>query len=257
MPSFNEPFFFVLVFFFGASLSSYVHTTSFRLANGLGLLSRSVCEGCGVKVPFYGLVPFFGFFLVSGRCRSCSLRIPFAYPLLELAGGLVSLGIVVKSGFGFDALLAVLVFQCFLFIAVHDFLTKEIFAYSFLLLIGLQSVRLLLMGIDALLDGLLAMAIGAGAFHFVAFFYWSLRGRVGLGEGDVTLLGVIGLCFGSRVLLPVVILSCLSGVVFGTAFLFFRRRPLRDSVPFAPAMVFSAYFHWFFPQWYPAFFQWF
>ncbi len=75
---------------------------------------------------------------------------------------------------------------------------------------------------------------GAGLLYLVGFFYRELRGRVGLGDGDAALLGLIGAFVGWQGLLPVVILSAAGGIIAGAPALLLLRKPLDTPLPFAP-----------------------
>jgi prepilin signal peptidase PulO-like enzyme (type II secretory pathway) len=47
------------------------------------LAGSSRCEACAAPVSAKGLVPVFGFFLVKGRCESCTRRISWRFPVFE------------------------------------------------------------------------------------------------------------------------------------------------------------------------------
>lgn len=45
--------------------------------------ASSRCEFCEVKVPWYGLIPIAGFFILRRRCAHCSRLLSWRFPLLE------------------------------------------------------------------------------------------------------------------------------------------------------------------------------
>lgn len=48
----------------------------------------SHCPQCGRPIRWYDNIPVLSWILLRGRCRDCKQRIPFRYPLVELAVGL-------------------------------------------------------------------------------------------------------------------------------------------------------------------------
>ncbi|MBU3799331.1 MULTISPECIES: prepilin peptidase [Citrobacter] len=50
----------------------------------------SFCDFCKVRLKWYTLIPFFGYFLSKGKCHSCHSDISIKYPLIEFSVGLLS-----------------------------------------------------------------------------------------------------------------------------------------------------------------------
>jgi len=48
------------------------------------LQQSSRCEACSAKVPWYGLIPVAGFFIVRGRCGNCTRPISKRFPAFEI-----------------------------------------------------------------------------------------------------------------------------------------------------------------------------
>jgi leader peptidase (prepilin peptidase)/N-methyltransferase len=49
---------------------------------------RSHCPRCGAMIHWYDNIPVLSFILLRAKCRRCKARIPWRYPLVELAVGL-------------------------------------------------------------------------------------------------------------------------------------------------------------------------
>lgn len=81
-----------------------------------------------------------------------------------------------------------------------------------LLMLGLLAL-LLDPGAPALLDGLAGGVGGAGAFALLAYGYQALRGRSGLGGGDIKLMGALGVWVGLAALAWVVLLAATAALV--------------------------------------------
>jgi leader peptidase (prepilin peptidase)/N-methyltransferase len=138
----------------------------------------------------------------------------------------------------------IFLFEAFLLVALLDFKTHYIYPQPILFAFALRILWLAFYQNHLWLDSLIGMAVGAGTFHFISYFYQVFRGRVGLGEGDATLLGLIGFCFGWKVLLPTIFMSAISGLVGGGLFLLFKKKGIREEIPFAPWMMVGIFCVW-------------
>lgn len=47
------------------------------------LRGQSRCEFCEARIPWYGLIPVFGYFLVKGHCGNCTRAISYRFPVFE------------------------------------------------------------------------------------------------------------------------------------------------------------------------------
>ncbi len=47
------------------------------------LQGSSRCKACSAPVPWRGLIPVLGYFIVGGKCRHCTRRISLRFPLFE------------------------------------------------------------------------------------------------------------------------------------------------------------------------------
>ncbi len=45
---------------------------------------RSYCPYCKKKISWYDNFPLLSWFILRGKCRSCNIRIPISYPLIEI-----------------------------------------------------------------------------------------------------------------------------------------------------------------------------
>ncbi len=114
-----------------------------------------------------------------------------------------------------------------------------------LALLGLAATTLL--APDRLVDHTVGMAAGGLMLLAVAWAYRRVRGRAGLGEGDVLLLACAGAWVGWRGLPSVVVLAALGGLL--TAVVVIAGKPgaavRADAVlPFAPFLCLATWLVW-------------
>lgn len=192
----------------GLCIGSFLATVARRWPQGAGaaLAGRSACDGCGRPLGALDLVPVLGRVLQHGRCRHCGVRIPLTETWIELAAMLV--GVVAATaplptlpwlaGMGWLLVLLAAIDQLDGLLPDPLNLLLAIFGGAALLLDPLA---------PTLVDGLLGGLLGAGSFALIAVLYARLRGRAGLGGGDVKLMGGLGLWTGAASLSWIVLLA--------------------------------------------------
>src|SRR6185436_13729191 len=85
-------------------LGSFLNAVVYRLHTGESIvLERSHCPHCHHELAPKDLVPVLSFMLLRGRCRYCSEKISWQYPLVELLTGVVLVLLAVSLQFQFAA----------------------------------------------------------------------------------------------------------------------------------------------------------
>jgi prepilin signal peptidase PulO-like enzyme (type II secretory pathway) len=82
-------------FVIGACLGSFLNVVIYRLPQGMTLLGQSFCPCCRCPISMRDNVPIVSWFRLRGRCRNCDCRISGRYWMVELAVGLLVLGLAV------------------------------------------------------------------------------------------------------------------------------------------------------------------
>jgi leader peptidase (prepilin peptidase)/N-methyltransferase len=99
-------------------------------------------------------------------------------------------------------------------------------------------------GAGTLTDRLIGAAIGGGGALAIALAYRSLRGRDGLGLGDVKLMAALGAWLSAAMLAPLLLLSALAGLALAAV----RARRAggggTDPVPFGACLALAAFPLW-------------
>jgi leader peptidase (prepilin peptidase)/N-methyltransferase len=76
----------------GACVGSFAGVAIDRLPRGESLGGRSRCI-CGVQIQARDNLPVVGYLLRGGRARCCGARIPAWYPVVEVAGAVLAMGL--------------------------------------------------------------------------------------------------------------------------------------------------------------------
>ena len=82
------------LFCVGAAVGSFLNVVVYRLPAGKSLVRPgSHCPRCGHPIRWYHNIPIVSWLVLRGRCYDCRAKISPRYPLVELAGGLMFVGL--------------------------------------------------------------------------------------------------------------------------------------------------------------------
>lgn len=230
---------FVFVFIFGTVIGSFLNVCITRIPEEESIVSPgSRCPKCGSPIKPYDNVPVFAWLWLRGKCRNCGQPISPMYPLVELATGLLFVACFLEFGISL-ATLKWLFFICLIVIlTITDlrvrllpdlvtwpgFAAGLVFAFfvppddstalllSWSLFHKLPPERLL-----GVIEALLGAAFGSLLLWGAATVYKLVRGREGMGLGDVKMMLMAGAFFGVRNTFLTILLGTLLGSILGIA----------------------------------------
>jgi len=229
----------VIVFFFlfGIVIGSFLNVCITRIPEEMSIISPgSRCPRCSTPIKAYDNVPVFAWLWLRGKCRACGARISAMYPLVELLTGLLFVACYLEFGIGRDTV-KWLFFICLIIVLtitdlrvrlLPDLITWPGFAAGVLFsafvppndgTAFLLSLRLFhglpperFMGV---IEALLGAAFGSLMLWGAAAIYKLVRGREGMGLGDVKMMAMAGAFLGVRNAFLVILLGTLLGSVVG------------------------------------------
>jgi leader peptidase (prepilin peptidase)/N-methyltransferase len=216
------------------------------------LLGRSVCPRCDARLTAIDLVPLWSWLRSMGRCRHCGRQIAAIYPLIELAAVAIAVaaatstdGWLLWATCGLGWTLLALAATDLRYFVLPDALTLP--------LIPAGMAVAYLQDPTELQAHVIGAVAGFVAFMAVRVVYFRLRGREGLGLGDVKLLAAAGAWVGWGSLPSLIVIATATGL--GVALigrLFGRPIGLSDRVPFGAFLCFALWFDW---GWGPLYFD--
>ncbi|GGF50134.1 leader peptidase (prepilin peptidase) / N-methyltransferase [Mameliella alba] len=220
---------------------SFMAVLADRLPRGEDVvMAPSRCRACKARLGLRDLVPLLSYPLLRGHCRHCGAPVPGWLWLMELAAlGLAVLALL-RGGTGWEIWCSALLLWLLLALAISDL-------RSFRLPDALTAALAALCLSVALVQGQLLWAlagglIGAGSFMALRIAYAALRGREGLGLGDVKLMAGLGALTGPAQLPLLVLVAALMALA---AALLRHRAPKGDlPLPFGTALCASAGLLW-------------
>jgi leader peptidase (prepilin peptidase)/N-methyltransferase len=230
----------------GAIFGSFIATLVIRWPKGQSVArGRSACDGCGAPVPAVRLIPVLSFLLQRGRAACCGATIDRLHPLAEILAAVIGAASVAiapdlpKAAAG--AIFGWLLLALALLDARDGWLPDRL-----TLPLAIAAVVAGLAGIPPeLIDRLIGGAVGYLAFAGVRHGYRLLRGREGMGGGDVKLFGAIGLWLGWQMLPVVLFGAALAGILWSlTALVRGQRVTAATSVRFGTFLALAAWLGW-------------
>ncbi|MCG8562431.1 MAG: A24 family peptidase [Hyphomicrobiales bacterium] len=155
------------------------------------VLGRSACSTCGVRIASHELIPILSWLVQKGRCRSCGTPLGYIYPAIELSATIAALwsvwvmdGVQAVAGCMLGWALLALAFIDWRHLRLPDAITLPLLPLG--LLVAFLSAP------ETFWDHAIGAALGLLFFFTVRVAYFKMRGREGLGLGDVKLLGSAG-----------------------------------------------------------------
>lgn len=226
----------------GAAVGSFLALWAERLPRDEGVVRRgSRCRGCGARIGWRDLVPVVSWLWLGGRCRGCGAAIPRWLWHAELGGvSLAALAILVAPTPAV-MVLGALWLWLLMGLALCDLTAMRLPdpLNAALLATGLALGAL---GLGAG-TALIGAGVGAGTFLAIRLGYHALRGREGLGMGDVKLMAGIGAALGWAALPLVALVAALAALALTLALR--HGRVARDAeIPFGAYLCAAAALVW-------------
>jgi len=197
----------------------------------------SHCVECSQPILWRHKIPIVSFIVLKGRCAYCQQRISRRYPTVELLTMLLWLLIFAVYGVSYVSVAGWLLATCLIALAAIDqersYLADEITMP--LLWAGLILNYFALLA--PLEEAVLGAVCGYLSFYLINYLYKFVRGRHGLGHGDMKLLAVLGAWLGWQPLPMIVLIATLSGVVVYCIARLKHQYQLSDSIPFGPYLA--------------------
>ncbi len=198
---------------------------------------RSRCPHCNAPITAWQNIPIISYFVLKGRCHHCQARISLRYPLVELATGLASVGLIWFFGPSLKGFLAVVLVWALIALTLID--------YDHQLLPDNLTLPLMWLGLIANLGGLFtdlpSAVIGAVAGYLSLWsVYWVFKlvtGKEGMGFGDFKLLAALGAWLGWQQLPVIILLSSFVGAAFGIAGILLAGKNKEWRIPFGPYLA--------------------
>lgn len=226
-------------------VGSFLATLALRLPRHIPIAGgRSHCPACGHVLPVHALVPLVSWLVQRGCCRHCAARISVYYPAVELA----ALGIAGWAAMtvpGWPMIASCVLGWVLLTLSIID-IRDQLLPDALTIPLAFGGVMTAWWGDPAsTVDHILAAILGLTAAWLLAAGYERLRGRAGLGMGDVKLIAAGGAWTGLAGLPGVVLIGAVTGLVFALCVGLLRNRLTAQSrISFGPFLAAGTWLVW-------------
>ena len=210
----HQTLFTVVAGLFGLLIGSFLNVCIVRWpALESVVRPRSRCPQCQLLIAWYDNIPVVSWLVLRARCRRCGLPIPWRYPAVELATGLIWLGAAWLLGPSLEMLRAAMFFTILLGIAMTDareYIIPDEFSLGGTVLgFGFAFAGGAVSWPQALLGGL----VGYSLLWVVAILGEKAFGQEAMGGGDIKMMAMLGAFLGWQGVLLTLFLGALLGTI--------------------------------------------
>jgi leader peptidase (prepilin peptidase)/N-methyltransferase len=234
----------------GLLLGSFLNVCIYRLPRDLSVVTpRSQCTACHRTIAWYDNIPVVSYLALQGRCRWCRERFSVLYPVVELTTGAMFFWSVYSRGWNplgwklclFSAIMIELIFTDLADRILPDEFTKGGAAVGLLVAAftppasGLSQIFLPQhwpVWVHSVFESALGGGVAAGLMWFTGALYEKVRGREGLGLGDVKMLLTVGVFLGLPGAMLTVLFGSLLGAIIGGLYILLSGRDAKYELPF-------------------------
>lgn len=217
----------------GLLIGSFLNVVIARVPEGRSLWRPgSACPGCGAAIAWHDNIPVLSFLALRGRCRACSVPIPWRYPIVEALTAALFAAAAWRFGPTLDAVAAAALLAGLVAITVVD-LEHQIIP-DVLSLPGILAGVLANLATGRLpwLESIMGVLVGGGVFLAII-----LVSGGGMGGGDMKLGAMLGAFLGWKVVLLSMLVAVVAGGLLAVALIGTGVRGRKDPIPFGPFLA--------------------
>jgi leader peptidase (prepilin peptidase)/N-methyltransferase len=246
-----------IIFLGGLFIGSFLGVLVDRIPRGETFIkSRSHCEFCRKELKWLDLIPVLSFIFTKGKCRYCKRKLPIFYPAIEFTTGIMFALTYIYSISNFQFLIFnqipspnflialiynLIVVSGFIVIFFMDLKYGLILDKILLPVIIIIAVYLFILNPSALIINLLCGILAFLFFLIVALTFKAIRGKEGMGGGDIKLAFVLGLFLGFPNIIIALYLAFLTGAIGGIILILWKKKSLKSTtLPFGPFLILGA-----------------
>jgi leader peptidase (prepilin peptidase)/N-methyltransferase len=246
---------------FGLLIGSFLNVCIYRMPRDLSVVRpRSFCPYCEKQIAWFDNIPVLTYLMLGGRCRHCRETISWRYPAVELLTGVLFFIGILALGPGaqgvrfcvFAAIQVALIFTDFEERILPDEFTLggTLAGIVFAAVAPLPSSLFEVFLPEAWQPWQKSVTESAFTALFLSGMLWSigviykrLRGKEGLGFGDVKLVACIGAFLGFGGALMTVVIGSLLGSVCGILYIWIAKKEAASyELPFGSFLGIAALF---------------
>lgn len=223
-------------FLFGLVIGSFLNVCITRIPAGVSIVSPSSrCPNCGKSIKPYDNVPLLSWLILGGKCRNCHARISTMYPSVEFFTAMLFVACYFCFGLTMPTFKWLALSGILVVLIVTDYRERILpdavnwfgvgLGLAFATRVppedGIAGMLLSRLGSSTpswapgILDAVLGALLCGGLLWAAAAIYKLVRGRDGMGFGDVKMMFMVGTFMGVRGAFLTILLGTLLGTLIG------------------------------------------
>ncbi len=230
----------------GLCLGSFLNVVIYRLPRGLSIVRPgSRCGFCRSAVAWFSNIPVVSYLWQHGACRTCGHFFSVRYPVVELL--LAVFFVVLFSLYGWSNAFALFALFSLALVAA-SFIDLEFKIIPDEISLGGWAVGLVLAALSVpefpvtFQEALWASIVGSGFFFLISRLFYLITQEMGLGDGDVKLMGFIGAFLGFEGIMAAAVVGSISGTAVSLFMMKVMGRSRKAPIPFGPFLALGALF---------------
>lgn len=248
----TEIFIIILITILGAVIGSFLGCMGYRIPNKIKTsYPSSFCPHCKKPLKWYMNIPIISYIFLKGKCAYCKKPINFIYVFVEIACALLFLCNYLMFGFGFEFFIGTILTCALMVTIVSDFLYFYI-SDRVLIISGIALIITLLFFLEVK-EAIFYIISGAAMFLIMLGIKYAgniIFKRESLGDGDIKLMGIIGLSSGVIYSLISLSLASFIGLFFS---LLISKKNKEGIIPFGPFLLMGALISLYFKEYFDVF----
>ena len=226
----------------GLVFGSFLNVVIYRLPRKESIVfPASYCPVCCKPIKYRDNIPVLSYVLLGGQCRSCSAKISWVYPVIELITACMALILFLINGLsinfiadfslGVILLVSAMIDSKYMVIPDRLNLTGAIIAIFVSLWRGFDGI------VRSLAGGLIGLLLLTAMLWMGKLFFK----REGVGLGDIKLAIVIGLFVGPLWCFITILFAIIIGGMWGIIQLAVGKGVIGKQIPFGPFIAFGGF----------------
>ncbi len=234
-----EIFTYVYLTVLGAIMGSFLGCMGYRIPNKIKTTyPSSFCNECKKPLKWYMNIPIISYIILGGKCAYCHKPINFIYPFVEIVCATLFLCNYIMFGFSMNFFISTIITCALMVTVVSDFLYFYI-SDRVLMLSGIGIIITLLCfeNLDVVFKHIVSSAIVFILMYLIKLLGNAIFKKESLGDGDIKLMGIVGLALGLMNSAISLFIASITGLVFS---LIISRKNKEGIIPFGPFLLIGA-----------------
>ncbi|HRZ79178.1 MAG TPA: prepilin peptidase [bacterium] len=226
------PFTAAVVFIFGLLFGSFLNVCIYRIPLKKSIVfPPSSCTKCGHVIKWYENIPVLSWLFLRGKCSGRGDKISLIYPFIELLNALLYLFAFLRFGLSIQLIFILYFISAMIVTAMIDLKTQFVYP-AVVLPLAVTGLAFSYFSTETTIyQSLFGILAGAGILLFAILVFYIVTRKIGMGLGDVYILGAIGAYSGPFKIPLILLFASLAGTLFFIAAkLIFKKKRLADNV---------------------------